>query len=436
MKKEMGEDDSHEDREGLRNAIMLVYSGGNYGRVEAELWGWDHNFVHMLVNNSMPLGLDDNSETKSLVRAASRAAGCDIPDRCWTDTEARSCIFEGLQPAGERTSGLRTAADLRRHFGLGKTTFFRFQKALLQEHPDIEVKNKAYQRAAIASIPLPRGGRQSYFSPDEMKVIFTTAVAFQTVGEGWSATVMRAKCRDMIRSSAVQLANGDPDRLELLSNAVCSRTWLTQQLNLYGPDAGVAPKTAKTSKKSRKRAEVRSLTRQSSSTQPHCAILCTCQRTDSDVSRFQANNPMLTEAMFDKFENVFEELHRQGFLRGPRPEAHQCHNMDEIGVDSTAKWDSVFRFEWNDQRYTIGTGEKAPFWTTIVVTTCANGQFPMPPVIIHQGKEGQLSEHLMLCASLVDPDGEASMENSNYLPGNWIVYQVRFPRIFYASAGA
>ena len=134
--------------------------------------------------------------------------------------------------------------------------------------------------------------------------------------------------------------------------------------------------------------------------------------------------------MFDKFEKVFEERHSQGFLTSRRPEAHQCHNMDEIGFDSSGKWDKVIRFLWNNQRYTLGTGEKAPFWTTALVTTCANGQFPMPPVVIHQGKEGQLSEHLMMCASLENPDGPATSLNSTYLPGNWIVYQVRFPRIF------
>lgn len=132
---------------------------------------------------------------------------------------------------------MKTAVDLCRHYGLGKTTLHRFQTALSREHPGFEDKNKAYQRTTIASIPLPRGGRQPYFSAEEMKVIFTTAAAFQTVGEGWSANVLRGKCREMIKSSAVQLANGDPDRLELLSNAVCSRTWLNKQLALYGPDA-------------------------------------------------------------------------------------------------------------------------------------------------------------------------------------------------------
>lgn len=117
---------------------MLVYSGGDYGEVEAELWGWDHNFVNMLMTNelnSFSLRQDDNGDTKSLVRAASWAAECAIPDRCWTDKEARDCLFEGPQPLEGGRSGIGYAGvrfSRYTHLGLVKTTL------LLQGEKDFE----------------------------------------------------------------------------------------------------------------------------------------------------------------------------------------------------------------------------------------------------------------------------------------------------------
>ena len=88
----------------------------------------------------------------------------------------------------------------------------------------------------------------------------------------------------------------------------------------------------------------------------------------------------------------------------PRPS--QVWNCDEIGLDPNGNWNKIVcAYKWcnADQIWKAQTGERAPFWVTLLFFTRADGQCPIPPVIVHQS--ATLSADLLLG-----------------VPGDWIVH--------------
>ena len=73
-----------------------------------------------------------------------------------------------------------------------------------------------------------------------------------------------------------------------------------------------------------------------------------------------------------------------------QPRATQVWNCDEIGFDSNSKWRKVvctYKYFQGEIMWKVQTGERSPFWCTLIVFNRADGQCFMPPVIIHQAKE-------------------------------------------------
>ena len=138
----------------------------------------------------------------------------------------------------------------------------------------------------------------------------------------------------------------------------------------------------------------------------------------------QANNPLLTEEMFNKIEAMYEDHFQRGILKTRHPQAHQVFNGDEIGFDPTGRWGKVIRFAWDTANYTLGSAEKAPFWTTAWFWSRADGSICLSPTIIHQGAHGELGEYYCMQAELKDCNGDPSMQNTRFLPSTWIVHQV------------
>jgi hypothetical protein len=93
-------------------------------------------------------------------------------------------------------------------------------------------------------------------------------------------------------------------------------------------------------------------------------------------------------------------------LEDIQPRSDQVWNCDEIGFDPNGKWHRIVcTYKWSpsEKIWKTQTGERAPFWVTILFFTRADGQCFIPPTVVHQGTEGTADFLLNL-------------------PGNWIVH--------------
>lgn len=73
-----------------------------------------------------------------------------------------------------------------------------------------------------------------------------------------------------------------------------------------------------------------------------------------------------------------------------QPRADQVWNCDKIGIDPNGNWSCIVcTYKWCtlEKIWKTVEGEHAPFWVTILFYTCADGQFFVPPTIVHQGVE-------------------------------------------------
>lgn len=82
-----------------------------------------------------------------------------------------------------------------------------------------------------------------------------------------------------------------------------------------------------------------------------------------------------------------------------QPRADQIWNADEIGFDPDGKWDRVVcTFKWcmSDKLWMTKTGEKAPFWVSMLYFVRADGMCHLPPTICHKSKNLNKSHTLYL----------------------------------------
>ena len=94
-----------------------------------------------------------------------------------------------------------------------------------------------------------------------------------------------------------------------------------------------------------------------------------------------AEAPDLSE-LKGKFYSIPEDFNQI------QPRADQVWNCDEIGFDPNGKWDKIVcTHKWctSEKLWKTRTGERAPFWVSILTFVRADGQCHVPPAICHQG---------------------------------------------------
>ena len=92
-----------------------------------------------------------------------------------------------------------------------------------------------------------------------------------------------------------------------------------------------------------------------------------------------------------------------------QPRDSQVWNCDEIGLDPNGKWTKVVcTYKWcpREEMWKAQTGERAPFWVTLLLFTRADGQCFIPPVVIHQA-------------------AELTAEHCLHIPSDWIVHATK-----------
>ena len=78
------------------------------------------------------------------------------------------------------------------------------------------------------------------------------------------------------------------------------------------------------------------------------------------------------------------------YLHQIKPRSNQVWNCDEIGFDPNSKCHKVvcaYKLFQGEIMWKVQTGERTPFWYTLLVFTRANGKCFMPPTVVHQAKE-------------------------------------------------
>ncbi|KAJ1473137.1 hypothetical protein T484DRAFT_1913528, partial [Baffinella frigidus] len=257
IKTELDDQQTMKVREDLCAAIMRVYKGGTYGHPQELQFGWDEAVVLRMessIRQQVPRELGDTSTDLSLYRAACRVSGVQYWGK-FTEKEARECMYRAVSGVG----GLN-ATELYTTYGLGKTHFFRLRKALVKPLGGLSTASNmslSALRAAVDSFPFPKQGPPCYFEPWEMKVLFATAFSFKTVGDGWSPESLRARCKKILRSNAIEWSGGDSKKMERMLNAECSKKWLKHNLMEHAPELGGSTFMPKTMKKSLARARAK-----------------------------------------------------------------------------------------------------------------------------------------------------------------------------------
>jgi hypothetical protein len=96
--------------------------------------------------------------------------------------------------------------------------------------------------------------------------------------------------------------------------------------------------------------------------------------------------------MTEHFLKVYAELYKTRELATPLPNADQVYNGDKIGFDPNGKFSRTLHYcpegKPPPRSFRLHKGERAPFWATMFYWFESTGVHPCPPLIIHQGGEG------------------------------------------------
>lgn len=206
--------------------------------------------------------------------------------------------------------------------------------------------------------------RKPLFLVDESELVL--ARSDQLVGAGMKGNdrkALGAECRALCRSIAEGVSPG-PERDRYL-NAKCGKNMLRRMLK------DVSNTVAQTS----------------------------TMRVQENMStaRAKAKDPLINAAMFGKIDAQYADHYERGILKTRYPENDQIYGGDEIGLNPSGHRNRavvVSLLRKITARVVGGEGGKAEFWVTFFFWIRADGQFVIPPCVVHSC--AQLSEFYVL----------------------------------------
>jgi hypothetical protein len=130
--------------------------------------------------------------------------------------------------------------------------------------------------------------------------------------------------------------------------------------------------------------------------------------------RAEASNPLLDDIMINSFLERYKRDFERGMLRTERSKAAQVINWDEVGFDPNGSYRRTFTLGRGGERgWRVTTGEKAPFWATLLYATSANGTICGKPILIHQSSDSTHIAGNLLWG--LDEDFLVSTSESGYM---------------------
>lgn len=114
-------------------------------------------------------------------------------------------------------------------------------------------------------------------------------------------------------------------------------------------------------------------------------------------ARAKAKDPLINAAMFAKIDAQYEDHYNRGILKTRYPENDQIYGGDEIGLNPSGHRNravvcSLLRKVTT--RVVASEGGKADFWVTFFFWIRADGQFIIPPAVVHSA--AQMAEFYVL----------------------------------------
>ena len=270
----------------------------------------------MDIVKAMPQGIQSDiaSKTKHIERAARHLIG--IPITIYTPEELKSAMFAFA-------GGNYSRNDIFDEFGVGDSTLRKKMQALRtsmelnkEEFDQLMDRNPCKIKDAIDNMSFKKRGNQYYLQDTEVHFIGAIAQEALEVGYGKDKSAMQALVKDVVHNVGNDMIiegtknNNDKQikRGEKLKNAVCSKTFMTQNIgcshiteNRMNPINSVDQKMQfqKPHQISQKRALAMSTDR-------------------SDI---------FTDMVLKQYDDDF----KSGFLKTPMPNADQCWSVDETG---------------------------------------------------------------------------------------------------------
>ena len=77
---------------------------------------------------------------------------------------------------------------------------------------------------------------------------------------------------------------------------------------------------------------------------------------------------------------MYAEHVAAGTMREAEPDATCVYGGDEVGFNPAGKWSRRLSFAWDKNHYTVGLGEKAPFWASFWCALHPKPQTPAPKI--------------------------------------------------------
>ena len=294
----------------------------------------------------------------------------------YTDHERTEALFEVATgdmkgPQASATYGIPVntlTADLIRL----RTTLKLATNADMRKF-STNAENKLVVRASCDSLPRPEKGAPRFLDRDTQELLYNFSKKHDQAGHGWDRRMMTSKSGALVRSMGEDLletAETDRQRSQAqrMIGAKCGREWINLNLGENG----------------------------------------FTKKSNLSLKRAAAANPVLDHIMRMEMEAVYDQHFEAKILPARRPSANQVWNGDEIGWDPNGKARSTFsgRREPGERGFRHVTGERAPFWATMFFFTRADGDRPVPPMIVHQGGS----------------DSEMPASVALYLPEDWGIH--------------
>ena len=191
----------------------------------------------------------------------------------------------------------------------------------------------------------------------EIDILFATSDMIKAAGVTQSRRDIGQKGLELCKEKAALLPDG-PEK-ERYENASCGKTWVRQQM------IRISHALQKKSGPGFKRTSAISL------------------------KRAQAADPARHLAMLKRIQEWYEHLRREEQVHIPPsgPPKEQIWNGDETGCTTNAKFPPSFTLggDGSVRGFTLVTGERSTFWTTMFYWIRADGEVPVAPTVVHQG---------------------------------------------------